>query len=146
MSARPRHNDRHRARRACQRQRKRAYSAQLFADAHHCLGFWSSPDDLLQEYAKAGYAEGVRAFLAGNPATRARTLAEALTAAEYGWRNLVDGEQHYHIATLETLLAAGAKASVLSADVLAVLPSRQAQELDTDLPEPAAAARTGSRL
>jgi len=146
MSARPRNYARHRSRRARQRQHKRTYSSQLFVDVHHCLGFWSSPDDLLQEYAKAGYAGGVRAFLAGNPATRARALAEALTAAQYGWRDVDAGEQHRFIDTFEVLLAAGADASVLPAEVLAVLPSQRAQALAAELPVPSMTARLGSRL
>jgi hypothetical protein len=133
MSIRSRHNDRHRARRDRWHQHERRFFSGSFADADLWVGFWSSLDELLIEYAKAGYADLVRTFLAENPATKSRELARAVSAAGDGWLGAKEGDRQRYIDTLQTLLAEGADACVLSADVLAALPSQSSNAPDAEL-------------
>jgi hypothetical protein len=103
-------------------------------------------DDLLLQYAKAGCAEAVCAFLAENPTVARRARTDALAAAGDAWCGADAGEQHRYVATLEALLAAGADPSVLSSDVVAVLPSRRARVLADELPNALAPPRAPKRI
>lgn len=109
------------------------------------VGYWCGHDDLLLEYAKAGVADTIREHLANNPNTKRKTLTHALLFAESAWRDHSDDRLHF-VATMEVLLAAGADASVLAADMVKVLPTLQARAFDAEFPAPVAPARAGSRL
>ena len=146
MSNRSRHHDRHRVRRDRRRQHARAWASRSHADADLWLGFWGNVDDLLVQYAMAGCADGVRTFLAANPETTVDALTHAASAAGEAWPAVTLDDRHHYIATLEALLAAGADASVLAPDVMAVLPSRCARALDAELPASSFTTPRGSRL
>jgi hypothetical protein len=103
-------------------------------------------DDLLLEYAKAGCAEAVCAFLAENPTVASRVRTDALAAAGEAWCGADAGERDRYVTTLEALLAAGADASVLSSDVVAVLPSRRARVLADELPSSLTRPHTPKRI
>src|SRR5690606_12417242 len=101
---------------------------------------------LLREYAKAGDAVAVRAVLADTSWTTVGTLTRALLAAGEALRAARAKDRPRYVATLETLLAAGADASVLPLDLADALPTLQARAFDADFPAPLAPCRTGSRL
>jgi len=146
VNSRLRHHDSHRARRNLRRQRQRAMaSVARDPSADLWVGYWCSLDDLLLEYARAGVADAIREHLDSHPRAQRETLTHALLFAEAEWRDRTNDRQTY-IATMEVLLAAGADPSILSADVMGVLPTFQAREFDAELSAPIAPARTASRL
>lgn len=141
-----RHHDRHRAHRNLRRQHRRVRRS-IARDPNSDLwvGYWSSTDDLVLEYAKAGVADTLREHLAHHPRTKRETLTYALRIAEGEWR-VRGSDRHYYVATMEALLAAGADASVLPADLVDVLPTLQARAFDAELPASFAPASSGCRL
>ncbi len=146
MSSRRRDRQRDRAHRNLRRQHRRVRrSIARDSNADLWVGYWSSTDDLVLEYAKAGVADALREHLRRHRCSKRETLTYALRIAEGEWRDRrVD--RHHYVATMEALLAAGADASVLPADLVDVLPTLQARALAAELPPVHAAARTGSRL
>jgi hypothetical protein len=132
----PGHHDRHRHRahsnlRRQHRRVRRSIARDPNADLW--VGYWSSLDDLLLEYARAGVADTIREHLANHPRTKRETLTHALLFAESEWRDRGD-DRHYYVATMEALLAAGADASVLPADLVDVLPTLQKRAFDAEFP------------
>lgn len=146
MSSRRRDRQRDRTRRNLRRQHRRVRrSIARDTNADLWVGYWSSTDDLLLEYAKAGVADTLREHLASHPRTKRETLTHALRLAEGEWRDRTV-DRHHYVATMEALLAAGADASVLPADLVDVLPTLQSRAFDDELPASFAPARSGCRL
>jgi len=128
MSARPRHHDR----RSLNRLRLRHTNARVPSGALATV--WSSPEEALFAYTKAGCVEAMRELIATNTEACARHLAAALVIAEVEYRCARPEDEHAHIATMEALLEAGAPASALMADMADVLPTLQARAMDAALP------------
>lgn len=146
MSSRRHDRQRDRAHRNLRRQHRRVRrSIARDPNAELWVGFWSSLDDLLLEYAKAGVANTLREHLAHHPNTKRETLTHALRLAEGEWRDRTV-DRHHYVATIEALLAAGADASVLPADLVDVLPTLQAHAFDVEFPPVLEPARTRCRL
>lgn len=134
MSSRRRDRQRDRAHRNLRRQHRRVRrSIARDVGADLWVGYWSSQDDLVLEYAKAGVADTLREHLAHHPRTKRETLTYALRIAEGEWR-VRGSDRHHYVATMEALLAAGADASVLPADLVDVLPTLLARVFDAEFP------------
>jgi len=140
VSARPRHHDR----RGLERLRRR--HAKTRAPLCEVQAVWSSPQEALFAYTKAGCVEAMRELVSSNTDACARHLAAALVIAEVEYRCARPGDEHAHIATMEALLEAGAPASALMADMADVLPTLQARALDAALPEAVASTHTFKRI
>lgn len=146
MSPRLRHHDHHRARRNLRREFQRAMaSVARDPNADLWVGYWCGHDDLLLEYAKAGVAGTIREHLANHPKTKRETLNHALLFAEAEWRDRLN-DRYPYVATMEVLLAAGADASVLAADMVDVLPTLQARAFEAEFSGAFAPSRTVKRI
>ncbi len=148
MSPRRLHHDkhRHRAHRNLRRQHRRVRrSIARDSNADLWVGYWSSTDDLVLEYTKAGVADTLREHLAHHPRTKRETLTHALRLAEGEWRDRTV-DRHHYVATMEALLAAGADASVLPTDLVDVLPTLQARALAAVLSGPVSPVLTLKRI
>jgi len=146
VSSRRRERHRDRTRRSLRRQHQRVRrSIARDSNADLWVGYWSSHDDLVLEYAKAGVADALREHLRRHRCSKRETLTYALRLAEGEWRDRTV-DRHHYVATMEALLAAGADAAVLPADLVDVLPTLQSRAFDDELPASFAPARSGCRL
>ena len=128
MSARPRHRDR----RGLERLRIRHMKTRGPLCAIDLV--WSSPEEALLAYARAGCVEAMRELIDKNTNVCARFLSEALVIAETESRLAHPTIKSAYVATIEALLEAGAPASALLSDMADVLPTLQARSLDAALP------------